>query len=120
MWEWPAFVTPFLLPISFLWDLWAYIRLQLRCTLYHIISFSGRQFKITFMASKIDRYIFPSDSSVVCQIMDMRQGWLRYRNRWGQGRLSSILQFLSIEGASLEDQGQGGQDVHSKTKLDVH
>jgi len=30
MWEWPAFVTPFLLPISFLWDLWAYIRLQLR------------------------------------------------------------------------------------------
>ena len=81
MWEWPAFVTPFLLPISFLWDLWAYIRLQLRCRLYQIISFSGRQFKITLMASIVDRYIFPSDSSVVCQIMDMRQGWLRYRNR---------------------------------------
>ena len=31
MWEWPALVTPFLLPISFLWDVFAYLRLQLRC-----------------------------------------------------------------------------------------
>ena len=30
MWDWPAFVTPFLLPISFLWDIFAYLRLQLR------------------------------------------------------------------------------------------
>jgi len=30
MWEWPAFVTPFLLPISFLWDIFSYITIQLR------------------------------------------------------------------------------------------
>ena len=38
-------------------------------------------FKITLMANIVGRYIFPSDSPVVCQIMAMRQGWLRYRNR---------------------------------------
>ena len=81
MWEWPAFVTPFLLPISFLWDLWAYVRLQLRCRLYHSLSQGDNA--TSLMASTIERYILPSDSSVVCQIMDMRQGWLIYRNRSG-------------------------------------
>ena len=68
--------SPYLLPLGPL-------GLHQTSTEVYIISyfFSGRQFKITLMASIVDRYIFPSDSSVVCQIMDMRQGWLRYRNR---------------------------------------
>jgi len=103
MWDWPAFVTPFLLPISFLWDIFAYLRLQLR--LVSGVSSYGHETGVSKIQEQVRSWKTKGKGAKMCTArpswMSISQQSLGYKDNMYKVAVGDLQDILKIDKTNL-------------------